>query len=113
VLERPHRGDHLGGEELLLPDEDPVEGLLAGVTERGVPEVVTQRRRLHEVLVEAEGAGDGPPQLRHLEGVGEAGPGVVGDVGHEDLGLVLETTKGPGVGDPVSVALERQAVVRP
>jgi hypothetical protein len=37
-----------------------VEGLLARVPERGVAEVVAERDRLREVLVQPECPGDGP-----------------------------------------------------
>ncbi|MBD3853700.1 MAG: hypothetical protein IFJ96_02870 [Acidobacteria bacterium] len=52
-------------------------------------EIVTQRRRLREILVETEDPGNGPCQLADLEGVGKPGARVVTDVGYEDLGLVF------------------------
>ena len=47
-------------------------GSLAAPSEWSPPEVVGQGDRLDEVLVEAEGPGDGPRHLGHLEGVGQA-----------------------------------------
>ena len=85
-----------------------VERALAGVAEGRVPEVVAEPDRLGQVLVEAERAGDGAGDPAGLQRVGEAGPVVVALGGDEDLGLVLEATKGLGVDDPVAVALERR-----
>lgn len=65
---------------------------------------------LGEILVEAEGAGDGPGDLGHLQGVGEAGAVVVPGPAREDLGLVLQAAEGGGVEDPVPVLLVRGAV---
>ena len=86
-----------------------VESVLAGVPERRVPEVVRQRERLGEILVEAEGAGDGAGDLAYLEGVGEPRAVVVALMEDEHLRLMLEPPKGGGVDDPVTVALELAA----
>ena len=51
------------------------------------------------------GPGDGRGDLRHLEGVGQAGALVVGGE-DEDLGLAGEAPEGGGVQDAVPVALE-------
>ena len=50
--------------------ESVVEGALAGVAEGRVADVVDQRERLGEVLVEAERGGDGARDLRDLHGCG-------------------------------------------
>ena len=52
-----------------------VERPLAGVPERRVAEVVRERQRLGEILVEAQLAGDGARDLRHLEASGSGGCG--------------------------------------
>jgi hypothetical protein len=85
---------------------DRVEGGLADVAEGGVAEIVAQRDRLGEVLVEAQGAADGAGDLGDLEGVGETGAIVVGVRGDEDLGLVGEAAEGLAVDDAIAVALE-------
>ncbi len=88
---------------------DLVERRFAGVTERRVAEVVAERDRLGEVLIEPQRAGDGASDLRDFEGVGEARAIVVLLGVDEDLGLVLETAERLGVDDPVAVALEIRA----
>ena len=94
-----------------------VQHLLSRVAEGGVAEVVGQRDRLGEVLVEAERPGDRPRDLRDLEGVREPGAVVVALVVDEDLGLVLEPAEGARMNDPVPVALvrrpERVGLLRP
>ena len=72
----------------------------------GWPEVVRQRQRLGQVLVETQHAGDGAGDLRHLQAVGEARAIVVALVEHEHLRLVGEAPEGGGMHDAVAVALE-------
>ena len=82
---------------------------LAGMAERRMAEIVGQRQRLGEILVEAQQAGDGAGDLRHLQGVGEARAVVVALVEHEHLRLVGEAPEGGGMHDAVAVALEGRA----
>ena len=86
-----------------------VERLLAGVAERRMAEVVAERDRLGQVLVQPERPRHGPRDPRHLEGVGHARAEVVALGGDEHLRLVLEAAEGLGVDDPVAVALERRS----
>jgi len=83
---------------------------LARVTERGVAEVVRERDRLREVLVEPQRARNGAGDLTPLECVGEAVPVVIALVVDEDLGLVLQPPEGARVDDAVTVALEGRAI---
>jgi hypothetical protein len=69
------------------------EHALAGVPERRVAEVVRQRDRLAEVLVQAEHAAERAGDLAGLDRVREPGAIVVALVVHEDLRLVLEPPK--------------------
>src|SRR5438105_2018257 len=85
-----------------------VERLLAGVPERGMPEVVPEADRFHEVLVQAQRPRDAARDAGRLEGVREAGAVVVAVRVDEDLGLVLEAAKRLRVDDAVAVALERR-----
>src|SRR5690606_9982693 len=87
-----------------------VEGLLARVPERWMAQVVRQRDRLGQVLVQAQRASDAGGHLGDLERVGEAGAVVVALVVDEHLGLVLEPPERAGVQDAVPVLLERRAV---
>ena len=88
-----------------------VERALAGVAERRMAEVVGQRQRLGEILVEAERAGERAGDLRHFERVGEPGAVMVALVEDEDLGLVLEAAEGGGMDDAVAVAAEGAAAL--
>ena len=89
--------------------DQAVQHPLADVAEGGVPQVVAQGDGLGQVLVEAQGAGDGPGHLLHLQGVGEPGPVVVAQRRHEHLGLVLEPAKGLAMEDPVPIPHEAGA----
>jgi hypothetical protein len=84
--------------------------VLAGVSERAVPEIVGERDGLGEVLVETECSGDGARDLRDLHRVGEPRAVVVAETVDEDLRLVLQAPERGGVDDPIPVALKRGAV---
>ena len=86
-----------------------VEGLLAGMAERGVAEVVAEADRLDQVLVQTKRARDAAGDAGRLERVGQAGAVVVALGGDEDLGLVHETAEGLRVDDAVAVALKWRA----
>ena len=86
-----------------------VQRFLSGVAERRVAEVVGEREGFRQVFIEAERAGDGAGDLRHLDRMGEAGAVEIALVVDEDLGLVLEPAEGGGVDDAVAVALARGA----
>lgn len=83
-----------------------VEGVLSGVAEGRVPEVVGQRDGLAEVLVQAQDPRESPGDLGDFQRVRESGPKVVSLVVDEDLRFVLEAPEGARVNDPVPVALE-------
>ena len=89
-----------------------VQRLLAGMAERRVAEIVSQRHRLAEILVETQHATDGAGDLRHLERMGQPRPIMVALMVDEDLGLVLEAPEGRRMDDAVPVALERAAARR-
>ena len=83
-----------------------VQLVLARMSERGMSQVVRQGDGLGEVGLQAQGRGEGPGDLGHLEGMGQAGAVVIALVGDEDLGLLLQPPEGRGVDDPVPVAGE-------
>jgi len=83
-----------------------VQRLLARVPEGRVPEVVPERDRLGEVLVQPERAGDRAGDARGLERMREPRSVMVALGGDEDLRLVLEAPEGLGVDDAVAVPLE-------
>ena len=83
-----------------------VKRVFAGMSERGVAEIVAERDRLGEIVVEPQGAGERARDLRDLDRVGEAGAEMIALVIDEHLGLVGEAAKGGRVNDAVAVALE-------
>src|SRR5215213_7012908 len=86
--------------------EDAGEGFFPCVTEGGVAEIVAERDRLRDVLVEAESTGNGTGDLHHLQGVREACPEVITVRGNEDLGLVHKPAERLGMDNAVPIALE-------
>ena len=86
-----------------------VEHLLAGVSERRMAEVVRERDRLGEFLIQPEGARDRARDLRGLHRVREAGAVVVALVIDEDLGLVLEAAERGAMDYAIAIALEAGA----
>ena len=84
----------------------PVQGLLAGVAEGRMADVMHQCEAFDEAFVQAERGGDGARNLRHLDGVGEPGAEVIGEALGEDLRLVLQAAKGASMNDAVAVTLE-------
>src|SRR6185503_10138568 len=84
---------------------------LAGVAERRVAEIVSERDGLGQLLVQAQDLGDGARDLRDLERVRQPGAVVVARGCEEDLGFVLESAKGLAVDDAVTIALKGGADV--
>src|SRR5450755_1248656 len=70
-----------------------------------------ERAGLGEVLVEAEGPGDRPRDLRHFQRVRQARAVVIAFERDEDLRLVLQPPERTRVNDAVAVALVLRAVV--
>ena len=79
------------------------------MAERRVAEVMDQRQRLGEILVAAQGAGQGAGNLRDFDRMGEPRAEMVALVGDENLRLVLEPAEGGRMDDAVAVTLERRA----
>ena len=68
---------------------DDVQCFLAGVAERRMAEIMGQRQRLGQVLVQAQSAGDGAGHLRDLNGMGQPGAVEIALVVDENLSLIL------------------------
>ena len=83
-----------------------VERALAGMAERRVAEIVRQRQRLGEILVEAERAGERAGDLRDLERMGQPRAVMIALVIDEDLRLVRQPAESGGMDDSVAVAPE-------
>ena len=86
-----------------------VQRPLAGMAERRMAEVMGQRQRLGEVLVEPELAGQRAGDLGHFQRMGQPGAVMIALMEHEDLGFVLQAAEGGGMDHPVAVAPERAA----
>ena len=84
--------------------QQAVEHALAGVSERGVAEVVAERDGLGQIFVQPEGPGRTSRDLRDLDRMGQPRPEVVPLVRDEDLRLVLQAPEGAGMDDAVPVA---------
>jgi len=83
-----------------------IERSLTGVTEGRMAEVVRERERLGQILIEAERAGERASDLGDLEGMGQASTEVIALVKDEDLGLVREAPECGCMDDAVAVAAE-------
>ena len=68
---------------------EPVERALARMAERRVPKVVAERDGFGQVLVEAQGAGDGAGDLADFQRMGQPRAVVVPLRGEKDLRLLL------------------------
>src|SRR4051794_19647446 len=87
--------------------EQLVERLLAGVAERRGADIVANRDRLGQILVQAQRPRDAARDPGRLERVREPGAEVVALRVDEDLRLVAQPPERLRVDDPVAVALER------
>lgn len=86
-----------------------VQGILPGVAEWRVTEVVRQRNGFGEILVEAQGTGNATGDLGDLQAVRQAGTEEIALVIDENLRLVLEPAESSRVDDAVTIALELAA----
>jgi hypothetical protein len=83
-----------------------VQSFLAGMSERGVSEIVGQSDGLSQILVETEGAGHSTADRGDLYGVGQARAVMIPLAVQEDLRLSIKSAKGGAVHDPVPISLE-------
>ena len=109
VLDDAQRVEIVIEEKSLLP-HDRVQGLLACVPERRMPNVVDQCQGLDQINVQVQGGAESTRNLRDLKRVGQPVAKVIGVAAGEDLGLGLEAAESTRVDNPVTVALEVVAV---
>ena len=83
-----------------------VEDALAGVAERRVPEVVAERDRLGQLLVQPQHLGDAARDLRDLERVRQPRAVVIAGRREEHLRLVLQPAERLAVDDAIAIALK-------
>ena len=87
--------------------KQPVQGLLTRMPKGRVTKIMSERNCLGQVLVKAQGPGNGSGNTRHLNGVGQAGAEMIVPLArYKYLGLVLQSTKGMTVYHPVPVTLK-------
>ena len=87
---------------------EPVDHALAGVAERRMAEIVAERDRLGQLLVQAQHLGDAARDLRDLERVRQPRAVVIAGRREEHLRLVLEPPERLRVDDAIAVALEHR-----
>ena len=83
-----------------------VKRAFAGMSERRVTKIVSERQRFGEILVEAECARERAGNLRNLESMREPRAIVIAFVINEHLRFVGQPPERSGVDDPVAVPTE-------
>ncbi len=80
--------------EAAVRQHQRVEHVFAGMAEGRVAEVMRERQRLGEVVIEAERPGDGAGDLANFDRMGQTGAIMIALMRHEDLRLMGEAAKG-------------------
>ncbi len=81
-----------------------IQRALAGMAKRRVAEVVSERQRLGQILIEPQPPRQRASNLGDFKRMGEARAIMVALVENENLGFVLEPAEGSGVNDAVTIA---------
>ncbi|GGG94993.1 hypothetical protein GCM10011586_07440 [Silvibacterium dinghuense] len=76
------------------------------MAERRMPDVVDQRQRLRQRLIEPQSGGNGARDLRDLHSVGQPAAEVIGRAVRKDLRLAGEAAEGTGMNDARAVAVK-------
>lgn len=108
-LEKIHHSQALGGVvETGFPvgSGDSVKNPLSHVAERRVPQIMPERYRFGQVLVQPKAPGNCSCDLGDFQSVGEARPVVVSFWKKQNLCFMFKATKSLRVDDPVTVDLE-------
>ena len=82
---------------------------LAGVPKRRMAEIMRQRQRFGEILVETELPGQSARDLRDFERVRQPGAVMIAFMEHEYLRFMLQAAKSGGMDHPVAIAPKRAA----
>jgi hypothetical protein len=103
-------GDDAQAVRIVVETADAAQSLLqralAGMAEGRVAEIVRQRQRLGEVLVEPERAGERAGDLGDLQRMGQPRAVMIALVKHEDLRLVRQAPESGRMDDAVAIAAE-------
>ena len=76
-------------------------------------EIVCQRDRFRQILIQSQGARDRPANRSNFEGMREPGAQMIRRSVEKNLRLVFQPAKRPRMNDPGAVALELHAVFVP
>ena len=87
--------------------QNSVQRALTGVTERGMAEVVAERDRFGQILVECEADSNGARDLRNFQRMCQPGAVMVGIRREKHLRFVLQAAKRIAMDDAVAVTLKR------
>ncbi|GGB54325.1 hypothetical protein GCM10011316_27980 [Roseibium aquae] len=71
-----------------------------------VAKIMRKGEAFGQILIETQGPGKGPSDLRNFDGMGKPGAEVVAFMIDEDLGLVFQPPECGGMNDPVAIPLE-------
>jgi hypothetical protein len=69
-------------------------------------DVVDQRKRFHQVLIQGEYAADSAGDLGNFDRMGQPVAKVIGNAGRKDLRFGFETPESAGMNHAVAIALE-------
>ena len=83
-----------------------IKGVLTGMTERRVTQVVDQGNRLGKVFVETEISSQGATDLGDFKSMGQAGTEMIGHPWNKDLGFVFHSSERGRMHNAITVALE-------
>ena len=85
-----------------------IQSALAGMAERRMADIVNQRQRLGQVLVQPQRLGDAARNLHHFNGVGQAAAKVVRRAAGKYLRLARQPAKRARLHNAFPVALKRR-----
>src|SRR5215211_6342188 len=91
--------------ETTLALEALIEHIFARMAEWRMPNIMTQRERFNEILIELQRTGNGPCNRGNFERMCEPGPMVIAHVAREDLGFMTQPAKRCTVNDPIPITL--------
>jgi len=91
--------------EAAIGPHPAIERPLTGMAKGRMAEIVNQRDRLGQILIEPQRPGKGAGDLRYLDRMGQPRAEMVALIGDENLRLVAQPTKRRGVDDSVAVPL--------
>ena len=82
-----------------------IQDPFAGVSKGRMAQIMSQGNGLSQILVQAQGAGNGTGNLCHFQRMGQTGTVMVTLRSQKYLGLMFESSEGFAMENPVTVAL--------